>query len=323
VEPPTLSYVLARWRSFTVSPERFRSLAMLSVGALFVVMVTGAIVRLTGSGLGCENWPRCGDTPFPASGIHSFVEFGNRVVALIAILIAVAVAIAARRVDGLPRRTTKLAAAAAVCIVAQIPLGGVTVILDLNPYVVMSHFLLALATIGLAVLVALDAHAHARGPSRSSFPRPLGMLSIVLLPAALALIVTGAFVTAAGPHPGASGEEIPRLGNVVDAAHVHAIATAVFGSVLAVCVLVLLWRRHEAPGELRLALVVIALVGAEIGVGQWQWNRGLPWGVVLLHVALASAIWCGLVALVARLLAASRARRPAFGRRAMAADPIP
>jgi heme a synthase len=207
--------------------------------------------------------------------------------------------------------------------VAQIPLGGVTVILDLNPYVVMSHFLLALATIGLAVLVALDAHAHARGPSRSSFPRPLGMLSIVLLPAALALIVTGAFVTAAGPHPGASGEEIPRLGNVVDAAHVHAITTAVFGSVLAVCVLVLLWRRHEAPGELRLALVVIALVGAEIGVGQWQWNRGLPWGVVLLHVALASAIWCGLVALVARLLAASRARRPAFGRRAMAADPIP
>ena len=323
MEPPRLSYVLARWRSFTVSPERFRSVAMLSVGALFVVMVTGAIVRLTGSGLGCENWPRCGDTPFPASGIHSFVEFGNRVVALIAILIAVAVAIAARRVDGLPRRTTRLAAAVAVCIVAQIPLGGVTVILDLNPYVVMSHFLLALATIGLAVLVALDAHAHARGPSRSSFPRPLGMLSIVLLPAALALIVTGAFVTAAGPHPGASGEEIPRLGNVVDAAHVHAVATAVFGSVLAVCVLVLLWRRHEAPGELRLALAVIALVGVEIGVGQWQWNTGLPWGVVLLHVALASAIWCGLVALVARLLAASRARRPAFGRRAMAADPIP
>ena len=130
-------------------------------------------------------------------------------------------------------------------------------------------------------------------------------------------------MTAAGPHPGASGEEIPRLGNVLDAAHVHAVATAVFGSVLAVCVLVLLWRRHEAPGELRLALVVIALVGAEIGVGQWQWNRGLPWGVVLLHVALASAIWCGLVALVARLLVASRARRPAFGRRAIAADPIP
>jgi cytochrome c oxidase assembly protein subunit 15 len=315
--------VPAWWRSFTVTPERFRSLAILSVGSLFVVMLNGAIVRLTGSGLGCENWPRCGDTPFPASGLHSYVEFGNRVVALIAILIAVAVAIAARRVDGLPRRTTRLAVVAAVCIVAQIPLGGLTVILDLNPYAVMSHFLLALATIGLAVLVALDAHAHAKGPTRSSFPRPLAMLSVVLLPAALALIVTGAFVTAAGPHPGSAGEEIPRLGNVVDAAHVHAVATAVFGSVLAACVLVLLWRRHEAPGELRLALAVIALVGVEIGVGQWQWNTGLPWGAVLLHVALASAIWCGLVALVARLLAASRAPRPAFGGRAVATDPMP
>jgi heme A synthase len=97
----------------------------------------------------------------------------------------------------------------------------------------------------------------------------------------------------------------------------------VFGSVLAACVLVLLWRRHEAPGELRLALAVVALVGVEIGVGQWQWNTGLPWGVVLLHVALASAIWCGLVALVARLLSASRAPRPAFGGRAVATDAMP
>jgi cytochrome c oxidase assembly protein subunit 15 len=307
--------VLARWRTFTVSPERFRTLALLSLAGLFVVMATGAIVRLTGSGLGCENWPRCGDTPFPASGVHSYVEFGNRVVALIAILVNIAVAIAARRVDGLPRRTRRLAVAVAACTVAQIPLGGLTVMLDLNPYVVMSHFLLALLTIGLAVLVALAAHAHARGPSRSIFPRPLGLLSLVLLPAALVLIVTGAFVTAAGPHPGSSGEDIPRLGNVVDAAHVHAVATAVFGSVLAVCVLALLWRRREARTELRLAIGVIALLGIEIGDGQWQWNTGLPWGVVLLHVVLATAVWAGLVALVARLLSASSARRPSHAER--------
>jgi cytochrome c oxidase assembly protein subunit 15 len=210
----------------------------------------------------------------------------------------------------------------AVCTVAQIPLGGLTVMLDLNPYVVMSHFLLALLTIGLAVLVALDAHAHARGPSRSSFPRPLGLLSLVLLPAALVLIITGAFVTAAGPHPGAR-EDIPRLGNVVDAAHVHAVATAVFGSVLAVCVLALLWRRREARAELRLAIGVIALLGIEIGVGQWQWNTGLPWGVVLLHVVLATAVWAGLVALVARLLAASSARRPSFAAQADGDRPRP
>jgi heme a synthase len=314
--------VLARWRSLTVSPERFRILALSSVGALFVVMVTGAVVRLTASGLGCDNWPRCGNTPFPASGIHSYVEFGNRVVALVAIFVTIAVAIAARRVDGLPRPTRRLAIAVAACTVAQIPLGGVTVVLDLNPYAVMSHFLLALTTIGLAVLVALDAHVFARGASRSRFPRPLGLLSIALIPAALTLIVTGAFVTAAGPHPGASGEDIPRLGNVVDAAHVHAVATAVFGSVFAVCVLVLIWRRREAQTELRLALGVIVLLGIEIGIGQWQWNTGLPWGVVLLHVAVASAVWCGLVALVARLFSASRVQRPAFAGGAVAAGPV-
>jgi heme A synthase len=128
----------------------------------------------------------------------------------------------------------------------------------------------------------------------------------VLLPSALALIVTGAFVTAAGPHPGASGEDIARLGNVSDAAHVHAVATGVFGVAFAVAVVALLWLRREALPELKLGLGIIALIGIEVGVGQWQWNTALPWGAVLLHVALASAIWCGLVAFVVRLFWAAR-----------------
>jgi cytochrome c oxidase assembly protein subunit 15 len=304
--------VLARWRRLTVSPERLRTLALLSLGGLFLVIVTGAVVRLTASGLGCENWPRCGSTPFPESGIHSYVEFGNRVVALGAIILTIVAAVAARKTPDLPRRTVVMAIVIAACTVAQIPLGGLTVMLDLNPYAVMSHFLLALATLGLATVVALDAHAHARGRASSRFPRALGLLSIVLLPAALTLIVTGAFVTAAGPHPGSSGEEIPRLGNVVDAAHVHAVATAVFGSVFAVCVLALLWRRREARSELVLSLGVLALLGIEIGIGQWQWNTGLPWGVVLVHVALAAAVWSGLVALVTRLVWAAGLARPAL-----------
>jgi cytochrome c oxidase assembly protein subunit 15 len=312
-----------RWRTFTLSAERFRTVALVALGGLYVVMVSGAVVRLTGSGLGCDNWPRCGDTPFPEEGFHAFVEFGNRVVALIAILLAIATAVAARRVPGLPQRVSRLALLVAVGTAAQIPLGGVTVILDLNPYVVMSHFLLALAMVGVAVVVALEAHRYARGAAGSRFPRTLGVLSLVLLPAALALIVTGAFVTAAGPHPGSSGDEIPRLGNVVDAAHVHAVATAVFGSVLVVCVLALLWLRREAAGELRLAIGLIALLGVEIGVGQWQWNTALPWGVVLLHVALATAVWCALVALVTRLVWASGARRETVPRGAVAATRAP
>jgi cytochrome c oxidase assembly protein subunit 15 len=313
----------ARWRAYRMSPEGFRTLALSSVAALFLVMVTGAIVRLTGSGLGCENWPRCGETPFPESGLHSFIEFGNRVIALGAIILSVVVVILARRVPDLPRRVVRLALVVAVATITQIPLGGVTVILELNPYAVMSHFLLALLTIGVATLVFMEAHAFARGRGDSRFPRTLAWLSLILLPSALALVVTGAFVTAAGPHPGSSGDEIPRLGNVVDAAHVHAVATAVFGSVLAVAVLGLVWLRHEALPELKLSLWIIALLGIEIGVGQWQWNTALPWGVVLLHVALASLIWCGLVAFVVRLAWAARLGRPATVRGAVPAHRLP
>lgn len=313
----------ARWRAYEMSAEGFRSLALVSLGALYLVMVTGAIVRLTGSGLGCENWPRCGDTPFPASGFHSYVEFGNRVIALGAILVTVAVAVLSRRVPNLPTRVARLALLVSIATVAQIPLGGITVILELNPYAVMSHFLLALLTIGVATLVFMEAHAFARGRGQSRFPRSLAWLSLALIPSALALVVTGAFVTAAGPHPGSAGDEIPRLGNVVDAAHVHAVATAVFGVAFAIAVLALLWLRHEAVPELKLSLGVIALIGIEIGVGQWQWNTALPWGVVLLHVALASAIWCGLVALVVRLAWAARLGSPAAVRGAVPAHRLP
>jgi cytochrome c oxidase assembly protein subunit 15 len=306
-----------------VSAEGFRRIAFLNVAGLYLVMVTGAVVRLTGSGLGCENWPRCGSTPFPEQDFHALVEFGNRVVALAAIVLTVVTAIAARRVADLPRWVSRLSTLVAVGTVAQIPLGGVTVMLDLNPYAVMSHFLLAVAMIGLGVVVALEGHSLARGRGGSRFPRPLGWLSLLLLPSALTLVVTGSFVTAAGPHPGDRGEDIPRVGNVVDAAHVHAVANGVFGVCLAVCLVALVWRRRDARPELLLGLGVLLLLGAEMGVGQYQWDNALPWGVVLAHVALATAVWAGLVALVVRLAWAAGIRRPALIRHAVTATRLP
>lgn len=306
-----------------MTPERFRAAALAALVGLYVVILTGAIVRLTGSGLGCDNWPRCGNTPFPERGFHAFVEFGNRVVALAVIVLTVLSALAARRTPGLPRHVAALALAVSLGTAAQIPLGGITVMLDLNPYAVMSHFLLALAMLGLGVLVALEAHAFARGPTRSSLPRAIGALSLLLVPAAMTLIATGTLVTAAGPHPGDQGKDIPRLGNVLDAAHVHAVATAVFGACFTVCVLVLAWRRREARPELALAAGLLVLLGAEIGVGQYQWHNGLPWPVVLVHVGLASAVWAGVVALVARLVAAARLRRPSLVGPAVPATRLP
>jgi heme a synthase len=314
--------VLTHWRAWTVSPSGFRRLAVLSLGGLFVVVASGAVVRLTASGLGCENWPRCGDTPFPERDFHAAVEFGNRVVALIAICLTLATAVAARRVVGLPRRIFRLALLVAVGTVAQIPLGGLTVILELDPLAVMSHFLLALLVLGVAVLVALEARAFEAGRGLSSAPRALGWLSLALLPVGLAVVVTGAFVTAAGPHSG--GADIPRLGNLVDAMYVHVRATAVFGVGFLLLFLALVRLRRQARAELSFAAVALMLLLVQMGIGEYQWRNELPWGIVLLHVSLAAAVWGTLVALAVRLVWASGlSSAPAAHRPPVAAARLP
>jgi cytochrome c oxidase assembly protein subunit 15 len=127
-------------------------------------------------------------------------------------------------------------------------------------------------------------------------------LGLATVPSALVLVVTGALVTAAGPHSG--GEEIARFGNVLDAVHVHIGATAVFGVTFLVLVFVLAVARLRA--ELALAGAVLALLLVQMAIGEVQWRNGLPWGLVLVHVALATLVWTGVVAIAARLVLRSR-----------------
>src|SRR6476660_8929196 len=140
-----------------VSARRFVQLAAAAVFTLWVVVTSGAVVRLTASGLGCDNWPRCGDKPYPEKGGHAAIEFGNRVVALVGIVLTLVVWLAARRVDGLPRWVRNVALATSLGTIAQIPLGGITVLLGLNPIAVMSHFLLALLVLAGAIVVTVEA----------------------------------------------------------------------------------------------------------------------------------------------------------------------
>jgi cytochrome c oxidase assembly protein subunit 15 len=265
--------------------------------ALFVVVTSGAFVRLTGSGLGCDNWPRCGDTPFPERGFHAFVEFGNRMVALIGILLAFAVYLASRRVDGLPRWVRLIALAAFLGTIAQIPLGGLTVILDLHPLAVMTHFLLALVVVALAVVVVLEAWSHARGHGGPVGPGWWRAAASMGIPACLALVVTGAVTTASGPHPG--GDEVRRLGlTVTDAVYVHVRATAVYGIGLLLVGAWLLRHRARLPGLTRVGALLLALLLVQMAVGEIQYRNALPWWLVLVHVVLGTAIWALTVAVV-------------------------
>lgn len=302
-------------RSREVSSRRFLQLAAVSLFALYVVVTSGAVVRLTASGLGCDNWPRCGDKPYPEKGGHAAIEFSNRMVALIGILLTLVTWLAARKVHSLPTRVRLLALLTFLGTVAQIPLGGVTVLLDLHPVAVMSHFLLALIVLAGALVVAVEAWSNDRGLAPAVGPHRLRVAAGVGVTACAVLVVTGSVATAAGPHSG--GEDIRRLGlTVTDAVYVHVRATAVYGIVLLVVGWYLLRLRRDYPGVVKAGLALLLVLLAQMAVGEIQYRDALPWGLVLAHVALAATIWV-LTVLVAYALwrppaqlAAHAAQRP-------------
>jgi heme a synthase len=295
---------LGRLRAFTVSRTTFRWLSYVTLALLFAIVVSGATVRLTASGLGCENWPRCGDTFLPEKDFHALIEFGNRGVGVVVGLVSLATAIAAWRVERLPRWVVWAAAALPLTVLLQGVLGGITVLLELHPLTVMAHFLLSLVALAIAVVVVLGA----RGSIVPRVSVASGWLAAALVPSALVLVVTGALVTAAGPHSG--GEEIRRIGNLDEALHVHIGATAVFGVTFLALVIALLMSGDRFRVELFLATGILVVLVAQMVIGEIQWRTELPWGVVLVHVALATAVWAGVVALAARLLGGSLARGP-------------
>src|SRR5437763_2579081 len=167
---------------------------MTAVGALFVIVATGATVRLTGSGLGCEHWPGCAPGhPFPEKNYHSYIEFSNRLVGGLTIVLTLLAWAAATRVRTLRRWVPRLALAVFVGTLLQAPLGALAVYVHLHPLAVIPHLLLSMLVLGGAILVALEA----RSPPRFAVSEELRRAGLVLLGAAFALVVTGTFATAA------------------------------------------------------------------------------------------------------------------------------
>jgi cytochrome c oxidase assembly protein subunit 15 len=288
--------VLTRARSLEVSARRFLQLAVLTVCSLWVVVMSGAVVRLTASGLGCDNWPRCGDRPYPEKWGHAAIEFGNRMVALVGIVLAVLTWVAARRVRRLPAFVRTVSMLTAAGTVAQVPLGGLTVLLDLHPVAVMTHFLLALVVLAGAIVVAVEAWTHARGLAEPVGPPWLRAVAAVGVAACAVLVVTGAVASASGPHSG--GQDIRRLGlGISDTVYVHVRATAVYGIGLLI-VGIFLWRLRRAyPGVVRAALALLAVLLVQLAVGEVQYRNALPWWLVVIHVSIAATIWALTVAI--------------------------
>jgi cytochrome c oxidase assembly protein subunit 15 len=288
---------LARIRAVEVPVELFRWLALGSAAILYAIVVTGATVRLTASGLGCDHWPGCqAGQPFPEKGYHSYIEFGNRLVGAIAIGLTLIAALAAPRTRALPRFARRLAIGVFLGTLAQAPLGYFTVRFHLNPYLVMSHFLLSALVLAGAVVVALAAIGAVSGVTSPLVPRELQHLGLIAAASCLVLLATGTIVTAAGPHPGDSSK-IRRLWRLGSAIYVHAGATAVLAACFVFLLGYLAARRDRSARLFRATVLVLLLLAAQMGIGEAQYRTHLPWWLVLIHVGIGGAVWTGLVAL--------------------------
>jgi cytochrome c oxidase assembly protein subunit 15 len=278
-----------------LNTRRFRRLAVATALSLYVIVITGSLVRLTGSGLGCEGWPGCEEGAFfPEEDYHAFIEFGNRVFGIFPITLSILTAWFARR---RPRWVFLTAVGVAFLTVAEAPIGLATIRFELPAWMVIIHFLLALLALGGAVVVALEAVSEERGGAEVSFPRELRWAGVALAAAALALVVTGTFSTAAGPHSG-DADVTERLWHLDDAVYLHVRVTAVFGAFYLFVLGLLASRRGLAPPLFRLALALLGVLLVQMVVGELQWRLELPWGIVAVHVALAAAVWSLTVALV-------------------------
>ncbi|HVC85985.1 MAG TPA: COX15/CtaA family protein [Gaiellaceae bacterium] len=273
---------LMRMWGFALSADAFRRLAIANATMLVVIVATGATVRLTGSGLGCEHWPGCQPHHFEPKSYHSYIEFSNRVIAFFTILVTLATWLLAPKLR-------LLAFAVFAGTLLQAPLGALTVHFHLNPWFVLSHFLLSVAVLTLAVLLVLKLRERERPHLPAWVPR-VGLLVGL---AALVLVVSGTFATASGPHPGST--VVRRLWSFQPAVYWHVRATAVFGISFA---LLLVWLvRNRAP-QVRGALVLLGLLAVQMAVGETQYRTHLPWWLVLVHVTLAATVWVAVTAFV-------------------------
>jgi len=303
VHAGSASAALPRRLSRTLSPVVFRRIALAAVGVLIVIVASGATVRLTGSGLGCPEWPTCTTQHALPQSYHSDIEFGNRVVSALTIFTTLALAVAAWLTRGLGRRGRWLATAVFVGTLAQAPLGAITVYYDLDPYLVITHLLLSFTIVSLAVLTLLEATRLVRGES-AALPGIARLGGLVLVVAVTVLAISGTVATAAGRFPGSSGTQVvPRLGSFYPAVYWHVRAVAVFAVVFGVLAAWAWTRRSSYPWLLRGCAGLLAILAAQMTIGEVQYRTygDVPWWLVLLHVATAATLVAWTVGLAARL----------------------
>ncbi len=272
-------------------PRTVRRLALASLTVLTAIVVTGAAVRLTSSGLGCPEWPRCTADSFVVQremGVHGAIEFGNRLLTFVVGLVVLGTIAATLLRRPWRRDLTALALALFGGVAAQGVLGGVTVLTGLNPVTVAAHFLLSMVLLVAAVALH-ERTAEPAGRAHLVVPSALHRLSTGVVAVTAVVLVLGTVVTGTGPHSGdPRAERLPLDPEAVTQLH----ADGVFLLLGLAAAMPLALQAVAAPARTRRrAGWLLGLVLAQGGIGYAQYLTGLPVVLVGLHVLGACLIW--------------------------------
>lgn len=257
------------------------------------IVVTGGLVRLTASGLGCPTWPRCTEDSFvpvetQAEGMHKFIEFGNRTLTSVVSVAALLVIVAVWRLASDRPRLRRLSFLPLIGVGLQAVVGGITVLNQLSPVTVALHFLASMVLIWLSTYLLYRVTQEGDAPPRTLVPRPVAWAAYAVSGLTGVVLVLGTIVTGSGPHSGDAST--PRFDfDVRSVAWLHGDAVMLFcGLVVAVLVSV---HVLDVPQRARRAwLVVLGVTVLQGVVGYTQYFAGVPWALVLVHMLLASLL---------------------------------
>jgi len=309
---------IRRLRTFTVSRERYFVIAAIALGSLAVIVMTGAAVRLTGSGLGCPDWPRCFGRAVPPADANAVIEYANRLFTGVVGIAVIAASVLAFRRRPYRWHLALFGALLPIGVLCQAILGALVVEYELAPGLVMGHFILSMLLLDAAFALAWCSR-YEPGERPASADR-LGVWSVRgLIPLGQLTIIAGTISTGSGPHAGDhEGELVQRFefqggGTLQWMVERHSAMAALFG-IAAISVWLLLRRDggdRRALGPLTVLIGLLALQGV---VGGGQWALELPATIVWVHVVLATLTWLAVlwtVAAAGRLKPRAEASRTA------------
>jgi cytochrome c oxidase assembly protein subunit 15 len=289
-----------RARLPAITPRRYLTIACVALGALTAIVLTGAAVRLTDSGLGCPDWPRCYGKAVPPLSLHSVIEYGNRVFSASVGIVVLGAWVAAFLRTPRRRDIVWIATLLPLGVLAQGVLGGFTVEHELAPGFVMAHFGLSMLILIAAVALVFRAR-HEPGERAPGRDRPTVWLVRSLAVLGAVVLFVGTAATASGPHAGGSdGDLVHRLDfkgpghTLVWVIHRHATLASLLG--LGVILAWFLAKRRAEHRELADALMVAGILMAAQGlIGTVQYELALPADIVWVHVTMATITWIALL----------------------------